>query len=90
MKKAEPGPPGLLLRADGTTLKVYPKRRKFTLEELQALVGGYIERVQLAPNIDLIANEEGQILGLPLNQMATAMARTTIVGNVFIVRRGSW
>lgn len=35
---------------------------------LQKLVGGYIEAVPLAPNVDAFCNEEGRILGLPRNR----------------------
>lgn len=38
-----------------------------TLEALQELVDGYIETVNLPGGIVMIVNEEGKILGLPLN-----------------------
>lgn len=38
-----------------------------TLEELQALVGGYIETVTLASDAVIICNEEGRLRNLPFN-----------------------
>ena len=39
-----------------------------TLKNLQRIVGGYIEILQLDHNVDLICNDEGKINGLPLNR----------------------
>jgi len=39
------------------------------LDGMQAVVGGYIERVQLSETVDLWLNEEGRITGLPLNRL---------------------
>ena len=41
-----------------------------TLEELQKLVGGYIELKELNDDTQLILNEEGHILRLPTNKKA--------------------
>lgn len=38
-----------------------------TLESFQKAVGGYIETVTIAPDVVLICNEEGRIIGLPHN-----------------------
>ncbi len=38
-----------------------------SLEMLQQTVGGYIEKVTLAPDLVIICNEEGRILNLPYN-----------------------
>jgi hypothetical protein len=38
-----------------------------TLENLQKIVGGYIETVTFATNLVIICNEEGKITGLPYN-----------------------
>ena len=42
-----------------------------SLEELQKIVGGYIEIVADEFGKQLIANEEGNILGLDINWKAT-------------------
>lgn len=38
-----------------------------TLENLQKIVGGYIETVTIAPGVVVICNEEGRILGMDPN-----------------------
>ena len=40
---------------------------KNELEELQRIVGGYIEVHQLFPNLAVICNEDGRLQGLPYN-----------------------
>ena len=45
--------------------------RKPSLDELQKMVGGYIEIVAEKYGKQLIANEEGNILGLDINWEAT-------------------
>lgn len=39
----------------------------YTLEELQASVGGYIETYTFAADATIICNEEGRLRGLPYN-----------------------
>ena len=47
-----------------------------TLKSAQDFVGGYVEGITF-PNGDyLIINEEGKLMGLPLNEEATALWRT--------------
>lgn len=53
------------------------------LERLQDIVGGYIERIA-AGGTDMIVNEEGLLLGLRLNLLASAFAEQTIVGNAVL------
>jgi hypothetical protein len=56
------------------------------LDELQRAVGGYIETLTLIPGkAVMIVNEEGRILGLPVNPAASALAGTLIVGTALIV-----
>lgn len=40
---------------------------KNTLEELQEVVGGYIETVSIASDACIICNEEGRLKGMPFN-----------------------
>lgn len=39
-----------------------------TLEALQEIVGGYIETFTFSQDVTLIINEDGRILGLPVNR----------------------
>lgn len=85
-----------LIRADGTEQEVHPGNgRRFTLPEMQAYVGGYIERVRLRPKNGrrtLLVNEEGLIEGLPYNPKASAMALpgTMLVGDALLCEPGEF
>ncbi|KKM07213.1 hypothetical protein LCGC14_1736140 [marine sediment metagenome] len=59
-----------------------------TLEEMQGLVGGYIERISVRYEgklRDMWVNEEGLLDSLPQNHEASRIARRLIVGDVFII-----
>jgi hypothetical protein len=60
-----------------------------SLEELQAAVGGYIEPVDrfLPEGTVAYANEEGLLIGLPVNPVATAAVKWPypIVGPVVVI-----
>ena len=76
----------LLYKADGTEEAVRPKDgRKFTLEELQRMVGGYIEVVPLSEGRLMVLNEEGKLKGLPMNRAASVFALPHIGTGDFIV-----
>lgn len=70
-----------LLLPDGTIQNVSPADGKhFTLEELQTLVGGYIEFDEsIKEGYDLVTNEEAKLLQLPINPQATALYKWTVV-----------
>lgn len=54
--------------------------KKDRLKRLQEIVGGYIEIVHWKGK-DLVINEEGLLLGLPINQWALAQG-LNLVGNI--------
>jgi hypothetical protein len=75
-----------LITTTGEVREVQPTNAKtFSLEELQAFVGGYIEEVRLNGQI-MFVNEEGLLDGLKANRIASLEARRTIVGDVVICR----
>ena len=58
-----------------------------TLKEAQAYVGGYVEGISF-PNGDyLIINEEGKLIGLPLNEQASKLWKDTFDNDNFITGR---
>jgi len=84
------------INADDTIVDVAPANgREFTLPELQAVVGGYIEAVYLRDGRILFCNEDGKRDRLPTNVGATVIARNIgflpdddhIVGDVIIGTR---
>lgn len=58
-----------------------------TLEAQQSIVGGYIEVLNI-PNssVKMIVNEEGILLKLPLNRIASVLVGHPIFGDAFITR----
>ncbi len=63
------------------------KEIKGTLEELQNIVGGYIESFPIAENIVCICNEEGKLMGLNENFIFNC---DSIVGDVFFCSVGEY
>jgi hypothetical protein len=67
-----------ILKIDGSEELLEPKNgRKFSLEELQGVVGGYIQLIELDDNRMLVVNEEGQLKGLKVNKIASDILRTS-------------
>ena len=61
-----------------------------TLKEAQDFVGGYVEGITF-PNGDyLIVNEEGKLMGLPLNPEGTALWRMTFTKEEYAFGYDDW
>lgn len=61
-----------LLKTTGEQVTVSPANgKKFTLEELQGFVSGYIERIDLENGKAMYINEDGKALQLESNFAAT-------------------
>ena len=81
-----------IIKTDGTRQPVQPANGSdFTLEEMQAIVGGYIELVELDGNTTMVVNEEGKLIPLSLNLVASRIFRAHhpaskdfIVGDVLV------
>ncbi len=59
----------------------YQIRIEHKLENLQKIVGGLIEIVELEHNVDLICNDEGKIYNLPFNRVI----RNDIIAGTFMI-----
>lgn len=80
----------VIMHTDGTVTPVTPKEGKtYQLEELQALVGGYIELLPLEQNRYAVVNEDGMLHGLPVNPGASLLLGQFIVGPAVIIPRSS-
>ena len=87
-----------VLTYKGERLEAKPKRGEdgreretFPLEQMQDIVGGYIEVVGLTDEVLMVVNEEGKLNNLPLNKEATKLfwrcfpeSPDYIVGNVLV------
>ena len=79
-----------IYKTNGTVVETKPKNGKdFKLEELQAIVGGYIEVLSLNNKEILVCDEEGKLKDYPLNIVATEIVQSYgisdyIVGDVLI------
>jgi hypothetical protein len=82
-----------LYKTDGTIEEVKPRSGKeFELEELQKIVGGYIELVRTVDGDAMVINELGKVNKMDLNILATRLYRfgrhDPIVGPALVVSRG--
>lgn len=74
---------------NGTEKSVEPRNgTDFGLQELQEIVGGYIECLSLGDKL-MVINEEGKLKDLPMNFVATNIIRNMgyndyIVGNALL------
>ena len=75
---------GLLIKADGTRQEIQGEEESGSLsyEQLKEAVGDYIEMVSCDPEITggydhYYCNEEGKIIGLPANHVATHLSTYT-------------
>ena len=65
-----------LVKTDGTIHLQRPLNgKKFSLEEAQELVGGYVQLVKIRPALIAIMDEEGRIKRLPENPEASRILK---------------
>ena len=63
----------------------------YSMEELQVFVGGYVQQIPsaLASNgVEVWANEDGTLIGLAPNPVASAVAGVELVGTVLFTAAG--
>lgn len=79
-----------IIKTNNEVIEVTPKNgTDFSLEELQEIVGGYIEILPLKDNEIMVINEEGKLDGLDYNSKATKEVQKCgladfIVGDVLV------
>ncbi len=65
---------------------VAPAGETYTLEEMQSLVGGYVEVVMLwGGSHYMLVNEDGALKGLPVNRLASVLLGVEVRGDVAVV-----
>lgn len=70
-----------IIRTDGTMTMI---DHRPTLAELQAAVGGLIAPAYGPEGISVYVNDEGLLIGLPLNLIASALCGQGLVGDAVI------
>ena len=74
-----------IIKTNGEKTDVTPDNgTDFQLEEMQEIVGGYIEIVRLDEKQIMVVNEEGVIYNLPHNKKASKLCGIPIVGDVLV------
>ena len=74
-----------VLHIDGTQTMVTPTSPPaFSLEELQAMVGGWLEVVYLPDGNLLVIDEEGKLKNYPRNEQATRLAASRLFRGDYI------
>lgn len=85
-----------IIKTNGEVIGYTPKLgAHYELEELQDIVGGFIEIICLGKNKIMVVAEEGKLKGMCINEKATDIAHEAsaifdddyIVGDVLICRR---
>ena len=56
----------------------------FTVKELQDIVGGSIERIELPDNMALVVNQDRVLQKLPYNEFASMLFNFNLYGNVIL------
>ena len=70
-----------IYRTNGEVLDIEPKNgTDFQLEELQAIVGGLIQIIEISDTEIMVMNEEGKLENLPFNEKATEIYQKSILG----------
>lgn len=80
----------LIIKTSGERTHVSPENGEyFSLEELQKIVVGYIELVNIKKVFTddvMVVNEEGSLMKLKPNEEASIYAQQPIVGDVLICK----
>ena len=75
-----------IIKTNGEVIETKPNNgTDFSLEELQAIVGGYIEVVSLHDGRLIVCDEQGKQKGKDINHTATDLFRLTLLINDFLV-----
>ena len=79
----------LVVRTDGSVTELLPiaPATALSLEQLQHAVEGYIEVLPLADGGWAVCNEEGRLIGMPYNELASVMVQRSLCGPVVLCDR---
>lgn len=74
----------IMIKEVGKTPEI-KEYESLTLEDMQNIVGGYIEHITVTDDVDMWINDEGKLLGLPTNLFLAYNGKVydSIQGDVF-------
>lgn len=76
-----------IVKTTGEIIEISPKNgTDFKYDELHSVVDGYIEIIHLPNREIMIVNEEGCLIGLDYNPIASYLAGQSIVGDVLVCK----
>ena len=73
-----------IVMVDGKVKRLPTTVAKMDFDDIQKIVGGYVERLKVKGVGTLWCNEDGLRLKLPVNHGASYIMNTFVVGNVII------
>ena len=77
----------IVITADNHVLEAPEPEREgkyYTLQQMQKIVGGWIEMITLADGRHMILDEEGKLKDKPVNLIATTLADNVLGGSDYI------
>lgn len=74
-----------LIKTDGSIIEVLPKRRVFSISELQSVIGERVKSIPVDENHELIIHKRGRQLCFPINTVATKFLQKVNKTKDFIV-----
>ena len=66
-------------------MKTYQPKVRPTLEEAQAMLGGYVVMALNTPDMQVLVDEDGLAKELPFNHQASELCNDFIVGNAIVL-----
>jgi hypothetical protein len=79
-----------ILKTNGQKIPKEPQDHKvFQLDEVQKIVGGYVEQLHISGRDIMLVNEDGKLKELPVNMPATRLINRPgdfVVGDVLVCK----
>ena len=66
-------------------MKTYQPKVRPTLEEAQAMIGGYVQLAMDTPSMQVLVDEDGISKELEFNHQASELCNDFIVGNAIVL-----
>ena len=74
----------VVVDVDGSARRCDLVDTRIGLEFLQGCVGGWVEVVAVTSGLDMWCNEEGRLVGLPVNRVASRLLQAFGAGQLYV------